>query len=160
MVDSLVVLAIQCTFSCIIFFLIAKWYVEPSFTKSTKLSILSFLLIINVFRYLPLSLYMPGQVSSDFPEHVKDIVAQGDFLSGIMAFLALLMVKYRPANSIIFVWLFSIVSIVDMVLALTFAMSAKVYLLPLGLNYFTVSVYVPMLMVVQHQIVKTITNKN
>ena len=103
---------------------------------------------------------MPGQVSSDFPEHVKDIVAQGDFLSGIMAFLALLMVKYRPANSIIFVWLFSIVSIVDMVLALTFAMSAKVYLLPLGLNYFTVSVYVPMLMVVQHQIVKTITNKN
>lgn len=158
--DSLVVLAIQCTFSCVIFFLLTKWYLEPRITKQSKTKILAFLLIVNVFRYLPLSLYMPGQVSADFPASIKDIIAHGDFHASILAFVALLLVKANSKFSIGFIWVFTIASIADMVLALSFAMNAKVYQLPLGLNYFTVSVYVPMLMVVQYKIVKILTNKN
>ncbi len=156
----LVVLAIQCTFSCAIFFLLAKWYLEPQITIQSKTKILAFLLIVNVFRYLPLSLYMPGQVSVYFPASIKDIIAHGDFLASILAFIALITVKANSKYSIGFTWLFTIASITDMLLALSFAMNAKVYLLPLGLNYFTVSVYVPLLMVVQYQIVKILTNKN
>jgi hypothetical protein len=158
--DSLVVLAIQCTFSCVIFFLLAKWYVEPLITKQSKNKILALLLIINVFRYLPLSLYMPGQVSESFPENIKDIIAHGDFISSILAFIALLSLKANSKFSTGLIWFFTIASITDMVLALSFAMNAKVYQLALGLNYFTVSVYVPMLMVVQYQIVKILTTKN
>jgi hypothetical protein len=122
--------------------------------------VLAVLLVVNVFRYLPLSLYMPGQVSTDFPEHVKEIVAHGDFASGVLALIALLLLKSKSKLAIPFAWIFSMVSILDMILALFFAMSEKVYELPLGVNYFTVAVYVPMLMVTQAIILKLlIVNK-
>lgn len=157
--DALLVLGIQCTFSFILFFLIARWYIDPLLSLQNRDKYLVILLIINVFRYLPLSLYLPGQVSDDFPILVKDIIAHGDFLAALLAFVALLMVKYKFRFSRQFVWLFSMVSIVDIVLALTFAMKAKVYQLPLGFNYFVVAVYVPMLMVLQIQIIKILINK-
>ena len=121
---------------------------------------LAILLIVNVFRYLPLSLFMPGQVSADFPNHIKEIVAFGDFASGIIALIAILLLKSKNKAAIPLVWIFSIVSILDMFLALYFAMSAKVYELNLGVNYFTVSVYVPLLMVIQAIILKVLISKN
>ncbi|MBK6263851.1 hypothetical protein JKA74_02285 [Marivirga sp. S37H4] len=158
--DPLVVLGVQCTFSMLVFFLILKWYVVPKITKETRFDILAVLLLVNVFRYLPLSLFMPGQVSADFPPYLKEIVAHGDFLSGIIALIALILLKSKKKKSAIaFTWLFSVVSLIDIVVVLTLAMSEKVYLLPLGANYFTVSVYVPMLIVIQVLILKILLAK-
>ena len=158
--DPLVVLGIQCTFSLLVFFLILKWYAIPKITKETRFDILAFLLLVNVFRYLPLSLFMPGQVSADFPFYLKEIIAHGDFLSGIMALIALILLKSgKTKSAVAFAWLFSAVSIIDMAVVLTLAMSEKVYQLPLGANYFTVSVYVPMLIVIQVTILKILLTK-
>ncbi len=157
--DPLVVLSVQCTFSMLVFFLIIKWYVVPKIAKETKFDILALLLLINVFRYLPLSLFMPGQVSPDFPRYIKEIVAHGDFLSGILALLALILLKSKKKSAVTFTWLFSIVSVIDILVVLTLAMSEKVYQLPLGTNYFTVSVYVPMLIVIQILILKILLTK-
>ena len=157
--DPLVVLGVQCTFSMLVFFLIIKWYVVPKIAKETKFDILALMLLINVFRYLPLSLFMPGQVSPDFPLYLKEIVAHGDFLSGILALLALILLKSKKKSAVTFTWLFSIVSVIDILLVLTLAMSEKVYQLPLGTNYFTVSVYVPMLIVIQILILKILLTK-
>ena len=157
--DPFMVLGVQCTFSMLVFFLILKWYVIPRITKHTKFDILAVLLLVNVFRYLPLSLFMPGQVSADFPDYLKEIVAHGDFLSGILALIALLLLKSRKKSAIRFTWLFSIVSIIDIAVVLTLAMTEKVYELPLGANYFTVSVYVPLLIVTQVLIVKILSHK-
>ena len=157
--DPLVVLGVQCTFSMLVFFLIIKWYVIPKVTKETKFDILALLLLVNVFRYLPLSLFMPGQVSADFPLYLKEIVAHGDFLSGILALIALILIKSKKKSAVTFTWLFSLVSIIDVVVVLTLAMSEKVYQLPLGANYFTVSVYVPMLIVIQVVILEILLAK-
>jgi len=102
---------------------------------------------------------MPGQVSAEFPPYLKEIVAHGDFLSGVLALGALVLLKADKRSAIKFTWIFSIVSVIDMVVVLTLAMSEKVYLLPLGANYFTVSVYVPMLIVIQVVIFKILLNK-
>ncbi|WP_035846270.1 hypothetical protein [Crocinitomix catalasitica] len=157
--NSLIVLAVQCAFSILVFFLMLKWYVIPKITKNTKLDILAFLLLVNVFRYLPLSLFMPGQVSSDFPLYLKEIISYGDFISGILALIALLLLKTNKKSAIGFTWFFSLVSTVDIIMVLTLAMSEKVYELPLGANYFTVSVYVPMLIVIQALIFKILNHK-
>lgn len=157
--DPLVVLGVQCAFSMLVFFLVIKWYVIPKITKETKFDILALLLLVNVFRYLPLSLFMPGQVSADFPPYLKEIVAHGDFLSGALALIALILLKSKMKSAVQFTWLFSVVSITDMVVVLTLAMSEKVYQLPLGANYFTVSVYVPMLVVIQVVILKILIAK-
>ncbi|MDR7132550.1 hypothetical protein J2X69_004923 [Algoriphagus sp. 4150] len=157
--DPLVVLGVQCTLSMLVFFLIIKWYVIPKITKETRFDILALLLLVNVFRYLPLSLFMPGQVSADFPPYLKEIVAHGDFLSGILALISLILLKSNKKSAVTFIWLFSVVSIIDMVVVLALAMSEKVYQLPLGANYFTVSVYVPMLIVIQVVILKILLAK-
>ncbi len=157
--DPLVVLGVQCTFSMLVFFLILKWYVVPKITKETKFDILALMLLINVFRYLPLSLFMPEQVSPDFPLYLKEIVAHGDFLSGILALVALILLKSKKKSAVTFTWIFSIVSVIDVLVVLTLAMSEKVYQLPLGTNYFTVSVYVPMLIVIQILILKILLTK-
>lgn len=157
--NPLVVLGVQCTLGMLVFFLIIKWYVVPKITKETKFNILALLLLVNVFRYLPLSLFMPGQVSADFPPYLKEIVAHGDFLSGILALIALILLKSGKKSAVTFTWIFSVVSIIDMIVVLTLAMSEKVYLLPLGANYFTVSVYVPMLIVIQVLILKILLAK-
>lgn len=157
--EPIVVLAVQCTFSTLIFFLIIKWYVVPRITKANKYDILALLLLVNVFRYLPLSLFMPGQVSAEFPPYLKEIVAHGDFLSGVLALIALLAIKSKKKSAVAFTYVFSIVSIMDMVVVLTLAMKEQVYELPLGANYFTVSVYVPMLIVIQALILKILLHK-
>ncbi len=150
----------QCMFSMLIFYLIVKWYVIPEINKETKFEILAFLLLINVFRYLPLSLFMPGQVAEDFPFYLKESIAYGDFLSGFLALIALLLLKSKKKSAVKFTWLFSIVSILDICIVMTLAMIEKVYLLPLGANYFTVSVYVPMLIVIQIVILRILTVKS
>lgn len=157
--DPLIVLALQCILSMLVFYLIIHWYVAPKITKETKYDFLAIFLLINILRYLPLSLFMPGQVSIDFPPYLIEIVAYGDFLSSIFALIALLILQYRKTLAKPLIWLFSIVSISDMVVVLTLAMKEKVYLLDLGANYFTVSVYVPMLIVIQGLIIKILISK-
>lgn len=157
--NALVVIGVQCTLSMVVFFLILKWYVIPKITAETKFDILAILLLVNVFRYLPLSLFMPGQVDADFPPYLKELIAHGDFLAGILAFVALLLLKSKKKSAVTFTWIFSMVSIIDIVVVMSLAMSEKVYNLPLGANYFTVSVYVPMLIVIQGLILKILAHK-
>lgn len=158
--NSLLILSVQCSMSLLTFFLIFKWYLVPKISKQNKFNVLSFLLLINVFRYLPLSLFMPGQVDSNFPLPLKETIAHGDFLSGILALLALILIKTNQKSSIVFVWIFSIVSTLDIVIVMTLALHSKVYNLALGANYFTVSVYVPLLIVVQTLIFKILIHKS
>jgi hypothetical protein len=103
---------------------------------------------------------MPGQVDSSFPLPLKEIIAHGDFLSGILALLALILIKTKQKSLNIFVWIFSIVSSLDIVIVMTLALRSKVYDLFLGANYFTVSVYVPLLIVVQTLIFKILIHKS
>ena len=155
----LIVLAVHCTLSLTLFSLLSRWYLMPKISMKNVKEILAILLVVNAFRYLPLSLYMPGQVAPDFPEHVRTLVAFGDFISAILAITALILLKSKSRLATIFLWMFSLVSVVDMILALYYAMTEKVYNLPLGVNYFTVSVYVPLLIVIQFVILKLLINK-
>lgn len=157
--DSITVLGVQCGISLLVFFLIAKWYVVPKINSDTGLNILSLLLLVNVFRYLPLSLFMPGQISGDFPTYLKEIIAYGDLISGLLAMSTWLLIKSKSQGAIGLTWIFTVVSITDIVLVMTLAMREKVYNLPLGSNYFTVSVYVPMLIVIQVLILKILIHK-
>lgn len=83
--EHLIVLAVQCMISLFVFYTLIRWYIHPRLSKQNFSGVLSFLLIINVFRYLPLSLFMPGQVSDLFPQYLKGVVAYGDLASAMLA---------------------------------------------------------------------------
>lgn len=157
---ELAILAVQCVLSLLMFFIIINIYILPRLKKNSLLPILSLLLVINSFRYLPFSLFMPGQVDAAFPEHIKSLIAIGDFISGILALTALLVLRKNLKAGITLTWIFSIVSVWDIISVLSLALYNKVYLLDLGANYFTVVVYVPMIIVVQLFIFKILVNRN
>ena len=105
------------------------------------------LLWVHVFRYLPLTLLVPGQVSSEVPFDVATTIAYGDLVSGLLALVALAALKLRFAAALPLVWLFSVVGIGDVFLATAKGVGAQLYTYPLGWNWYILNFYVPMLIV-------------
>ena len=92
---------IQFTFSLVVYACIAVWYVYPALKTRDWHKALVPLLLVHAFRYGPLTLLMPGQVSSDVPNEVAQTIAYGDLVSGVLAILAAIMVwnKVNGAKS-------------------------------------------------------------
>lgn len=143
------VLSTQASLSLLIFSILGIWYITPTFSKSPLEKILIPLLWIHAFRYVALALFLPGQVSTDFPHDILTVITYGDLISALLSLLAILMLKYKMRGALFVVWIFSIVSIADIINSITTAIGAQVYNIPLGFMYLTVAFYVPLMIVTQ-----------
>lgn len=123
-------LNLQTTFSLIAFALIAKWHITPRLAKLPLEDALILLLWIHVFRYTPLTLFAPGQVDPNLPQSVANSIAYGDLISAILAFIAILFLRYRLTGAILVAWIFNIVGIADIVNALIQGVGAELYKYP------------------------------
>jgi hypothetical protein len=147
------VLNIQSTLSLILFILIARWYVAPRLSSRSRNQASLPLLWIHAFRYAPLTLLAPGQSDPHIPADVVGVVAYGDFAAGLLALLTIVAVKLQLRVATALVWLFSIVSIADLLYATARAVGAKLYTFYIGWGWYIVNFYVPMLIVSQVMIV-------
>ena len=156
--DAFVILNIQMTLSLIAYALIAKWHVAPRLAKLPLEASLVPLLWVHVFRYSPLTLFAPGQVSPDIPQDAAATIAYGDLVSGVLALLAIVALRMRLPAAIVLVWLFNVVGIGDVVWATAKGMSVSLYTYPLGWNWYILNFYVPMLIVthvmITHRLIK------
>lgn len=143
------VMAIQSTLTIVIAALVARWYLAPSLARRPLREKLEPLLLVHAFRFVPLAIFLPGQVSDDFPAGLARLIAYGDFVSALLALAALLAWRYREAHGFWLTALFSVVGAADMVVVLTAAMREQVYNLPLGVIYYIPAFYVPVLAVLQ-----------
>ena len=148
-----VALHIQSTMSLVSYTLIARWHVGPALARRSREDALIPLLWVHVFRYAPLSLYGVGQVDPGMPRDVAAAIAYGDLVSAVMALVAVIAVKLQAPGRIALVWIFSIVSIADLVYATWKAVGARVFAMSLGWNWYILNFYVPMLIVTQVMIV-------
>ena len=151
---------IQFTLSLIIYTLIMLWYIWPGARLKPWREAVIPLLFIHAFRYGPLTLLMPGQVDSALPIAVKETIAYGDFLSGILAILAILMVRYRMSGDKVTVWIFTIVGLLDVAVASFTGIQAGALDLYMGFNLYILNFYVPMLIVSHITIIKLLLNNN
>jgi len=147
------VLNIQSTLSLILFILIARWYVAPRLSGRSRNQAILPLLWIHAFRYAPLTLLAPGQADPRIPADVVGVVAYGDFVATLFALLAIVAVQLRLRMATALVWLFSIVSIADLVYGTARAVGAQMYTYYMGWSWYIVNFYVPMLIVSQVMIV-------
>src|SRR5215472_9741730 len=109
------VLTIQSTLSLILFVLLALWYVAPRLAGRSRNHAIVPLLWIHAFRYAPLTLYAPGQADPRIPADVVGVVAYGDFIAALFALLAIAAVKLQWRVAPALIWLFSLVSVIDLV---------------------------------------------
>ena len=155
-----VLLNVQSTLSLIVFALIAKWYVAPRLALKPLHDALVPLLLVHVFRYGPLTLLVPGQVSEAVPTEVAATIAYGDLTSAALALVAVLSLRYRWSGGIAITWVFSVVGIGDIVLAMVTGVGSRLYEFELGFNWYILNFYVPALIVTHVLIVSRLLRRD
>src|SRR5262249_56011118 len=118
---------IQLTFSLVLCIVMARWYVAPRLAGRSRNEAVLPLLWVHAFRYAPLTLLAVGQADPHIPPDVIAVVAYGDFVAALFALLAIVAVEQRLRTATALVWLFSIVSIADLVYATARAVAAQLY---------------------------------
>ena len=146
-------------FSLLIYTLISIGYVFPALKKMHWDRALVPLLLIQCFRYAPLTLLMPGQVSALFPIKAAQILGYGHFISALFALLAVTMIWHKIKGARLAVWLFTVVGITDMLIASITGVSARVMHIPIGFNLYIATFYMPMV-IVSHVLIVLILLKN
>lgn len=151
---------LQFTLSLIVFSCIAIWYVYPALKHKQWSKALVPLLLVHVFRYGPLTLLMPGQISSEAPVEVAQTIAYGDLVSGVLALAAAIMVWHSITGAKSMVWLFTIIGFGDLILASVKGIGAGLLDLPMGFNLYILNFYVPMLIVTHIMIILFLMKRN
>jgi hypothetical protein len=111
--DPFLVMMYQTALSFVAFALIARWYVLPWLSQLPLESALIALSWPHVFRYVALSAFLPGQVAPEVTRGPLSAVIYGDTLSGLLALVAILMLKYRISGAIWAAWIFNLVGLAD-----------------------------------------------
>ena len=146
-------LSVQSALSLIVYTLLARWYVAPKLAARSRENAVVPLLWIHVFRYAPAALFAPGQVDPRIPADVNAAVGYGDLAVALVALVAVLCVGMRVRGALLVVWLFSVISIGDLVFATIKAVEGRMYTFYMGWNWYILNFYVPMLVVSQVMII-------
>jgi hypothetical protein len=122
-------------------------YIWPALRERSSPENLKPILLLHGFRFLGLAFLAPGVVSPKLPATFAQPVAYGDFVTAILALLALATLG-RPTGAAA-IWIFNIFGTADLVFA--FYQGSRISLPDtpglLGAGYFILFAYVPLLFI-------------
>jgi len=143
MMDPLSIFVLQLVLSITVFTIAAKWYVSPWLAEKTNGQALTILIFPHAMRHIGLMFFVPGIVSQTLPTFFAYTAAYGDLFSGLLALLALVVLRRGWGIAIPLVWFFNIVGTVDLLNALR-----HVDVVPdLGATWYIPTFLVPLLLV-------------
>lgn len=141
--DTQFIFVLQFVLSLIVFGLLARWYAIPWLSEKSLETVLMILIVPHAFRHIGLSFLVPALNLPGLPLEFATPAAYGDFLSGILALLALVALRGRWVIAIPLVWAFSIIGIID----LSNALRQDDAILYMGATWFIPTFLVPILLV-------------
>ena len=105
------------------------------------------ILLLHGFRFLGLAFLIPGVVSPELPATFAQPVAYGDFLTAILALLALATLGTRTGTAL--TWVFNTLGIADLFFAFYLGSRISLPNTPglLGAGFFILTAYVPLLLI-------------
>ncbi len=126
---------------------VAWHYIWPELKVRPSPENLKLILLLHGFRFLGLAFVLPGVVSPDLPAAFAQPVAFGDFITAILALLALATLGTRTGTAL--TWVFNIFGTADLLFA--FYLGSRISLPDtpglLGAGYFILAAYVPLLLI-------------
>jgi hypothetical protein len=126
---------------------VAWHYIWPALMKRHSPENLRPILLLHGFRFLGLSFVVRGVVSPELPAAFAQPAAYGDFITAILALLALATLRTRAGTVV--AWVFNAFGTADLLFA--FYMGARISLPDtvglLGSGYFILTAYVPLLFI-------------
>lgn len=144
---SAVLFGISVAFGLVVWGTVAWHYIWPALRERPSSENLKPILLLHAFRFLGLAFVVPGVVSPELPAAFAQPVAYGDFISAILALLALATLGTRSGT--VATWVFSIFGTADLLFA--FYLGGRISLPAnpglLGAGYFILAAYVPLLLI-------------
>lgn len=141
--DPLSIFVLQLVLSTTVFAVAAKWYVAPWLAGMTNTHALTILIFPHAMRHIGLMFFVPGIVAKPLPDFFAYTAAYGDLISGLLALLAIIIIRKGWSIAIPLIWIFNIIGTVDLLNALRHA-----ELVPdLGATWYIPTFFVPLLLV-------------
>ena len=122
-------------------------YIWPALKERPSPENLKPILLLHGFRFLGLAFVVPGVVSPELPAAFAQPVAYGDFITAVLALLALAAMETRAGT--VATWVFNLFGTADLLFA--FYQGSRISLPDtqglLGAAYFIMTAYVPLLFI-------------
>jgi hypothetical protein len=142
-----ILFGISAAFGLTVWGAVAWQYIWPAISERPSLESLKFILLLHGFRFLGLAFVVPGVVSPDLPLAFARPVAYGDFITAILALLALAALRTRAGT--VMTWVFNTFGTVDLLFG--FYQGSRISLPDtpglLGAGYLILAAYVPLLLI-------------
>jgi hypothetical protein len=146
--DSQAIFLLQFVLSLLVIALIARWVVAPWLAEQPLNEALFWLTLPHAFRHVGMVFLVPGVVAQPLPDSFAIPAAYGDLLAGVLALLALVLLKAQRPAAIAVVWIFNIIGTADLLNALR-----HVDIPPLlGAAWYIPTFLVPLLLVTHYMI--------
>lgn len=150
--DSVSIFWLQLLISVVVCVLVVAWYVWPRLTRLPVKSALIPLIFVHVFRYLGMTLLVPGMVDPKIPGEVLFNTAYGDLIAAGLALSAIVALRNNARLGIILAWVFNIWGFVDLLGALRTVVQVNLPSFYLGPVWFIFTYYAP-IVVVSHVLI-------
>lgn len=150
--SNLVILALQYFMAVGAYVVIYRIYFHAWFKAQPMHAAVLPLLLLHAFRYLGLTLLVPGQMDPTLSMEGLSIMAWGDYASGVAALLAAIAVHHRWPIATATVVLFTIVGIGDFIVVGYTADKIGVFFADMKTMWFMNVIYAPMLLLSQGHI--------
>ncbi len=112
------IFGLQFVLSLLAIALLAKWVLAPWLANQSQREALFWLAVPHAFRHIGMVFLVPGIVAQPLPDSFALPAAYGDLLTGVLALLALVLLRSGWKGAIGVVWLFNVVGTVDLLNAL------------------------------------------
>jgi len=150
--SNLVILNLQYLMAIGAYVVIYRIYLHAWFSAQPFGAAVLPLLLLRAFCYLGLSLIVPGQIDPAVSADALEVMAWGDFASGVCALLAAIAVHHRWSAATALVALFTLVGIGDFMAVGYTATNAGVFWADLGTMWFILVLFAPALLLSQFYI--------
>ena len=112
------VFVLQFVLSLVAWGVVAKWTFAPGLAQMAPATALFWLALPHTFRHVGMVFVVPGVVAHELPAAFALPAAYGDLATGVLALVAVFLLRAKSSGAIGLVWLFNIVGTLDLANAL------------------------------------------
>jgi len=150
--DNVTIFWLQLVLSFAVCAIVVAWYIWPYLTKLPRNSALIPLLFVHVFRYVGMTLLVPGMIDPKLPKAFLYSAAYGDLLAAALALASIFALRSNWRIAIPLVWVAGIWGFADLLNGVRGVLQLNVPSFNLGTVWYIYTFYAP-LVIVSHLLI-------
>ena len=139
--------ALASALSFVIFAVMAAWYVAPWLAARRRAEALTALLWVHAFRYVALQIFSAQNFGFAVSNGARDQIAFGDVIGAVLAFGAIVALRYGAGIAAPLVWVFVAESALDLANSTIAGVREELFSTASGVTWLILTFYVPLLWV-------------